>query len=400
MQRGAWHQFGDRSQKLVLEQLQAGVGVGAIISARDLTLDNAADYAQRYRELGANVLIDQQFYIPDFSNTNLTSYPTNPFRNSVSSLRQINAQQLAQLAQAIEQIHATIQTDGIIAPAVVYDGGLPAVADLNSRLFATAKAVGDARGLPTYATVVLGRSVTSSDSALLDVMGQATALAADGWYFGYEFSPGRLPSSYDEVYRCCVAALTLACTGRPVLHAYAGPLGLLSLGCACTGVGVGHWQNLWGFTRERWEPPAGQGGGGGDAPPRFFSTALWGTIVYPDEVVQLPATIQSQVLTQSSYSVQVTAAGTLSWSRWDANKHLVNRICDWVGTAAANNNPRQNAEAAIAVLQRAETLHTQIMSAGVSLRDETNAYQNAWRQAIAQVLRDKSSDYDYLDLIY
>jgi len=33
----------------------------------------------------------------------------------------------------------------------------------------------------------------------------------------------------------------------------------LSLGCACTGVGVGHSQNLWGFTRERWEPPANQG---------------------------------------------------------------------------------------------------------------------------------------------
>ena len=56
MQRGAWHQFGDRSQRLVLEQLQAGVGVGAIISTRDLAMPNAADYAQRYRALGAHCL--------------------------------------------------------------------------------------------------------------------------------------------------------------------------------------------------------------------------------------------------------------------------------------------------------------------------------------------------------
>ena len=36
MRRGAWHQFGDRSQRLVLEQLQGGVGVGAIIAPATL----------------------------------------------------------------------------------------------------------------------------------------------------------------------------------------------------------------------------------------------------------------------------------------------------------------------------------------------------------------------------
>ena len=96
-----------------------------------------------------------------------------------------------------------------------------------------------------------------------------------------------LPSVRETVRRCCVAGLTLACTGKPVLHAYAGPMGLLSFGFGATGVAIGHSQNLWKFTRDRWMPAASQGGGG-DAPARFFSKALWGTIIYPDETSPVP----------------------------------------------------------------------------------------------------------------
>jgi hypothetical protein len=385
---------------LVLEQLQAGVGVGGIISARDLAMSNAADYARHYRSLGASVLIDHQFYVPDFSNAKLASYPTNQFRDSISGLNQVNPEQLAGLAGAIGSIHAAIPADGIIAPAVVYEAARPDIVDLNARLFGAAKAVGDARGLPTYATVVLGRSATSSDRTLAAILAAATALDAAGWYFSYEFSPGRLPTTYDEVYRCCCAALTLACTGKPVLHAYAGPIGLLSLGCGCTGAGVGHSQNLWGFTRERWDPQTNQGGGGGDAPPRFFSTSLWGTIVYPDEVVRLPSAIATQVLTHSSYSAgAVSASGTLQWGRWEANKHLVNQVCQTIGTIATDTSPRQNAQAAAAILQQAVTLHGRIARTGLAMRDDTGAYQNTWLRAIQDIQSSRQSDYDYLDLI-
>ena len=49
MKRGAWHQCGDRSQKLVVEQLTAGHGVGVILSPRDLS-DMAVKYAAQYIE--------------------------------------------------------------------------------------------------------------------------------------------------------------------------------------------------------------------------------------------------------------------------------------------------------------------------------------------------------------
>jgi hypothetical protein len=91
MRRGPWHQCGDRSQKIVREQLEHGTGVGVVISPRDLSLQRAIEYAQDYHDRGAQVLVDQQFYEPAFLNQNLDSYATSEYRRSVSDFRKITA---------------------------------------------------------------------------------------------------------------------------------------------------------------------------------------------------------------------------------------------------------------------------------------------------------------------
>jgi len=390
MRRGAWHQFGDRSQKLVLEQLQQGVGVGVIMSPRDLSCANAQDYAIQYHSLGAEVLVDQQFYVPGFSNNHLSSYATNQFRLAASQLHQLTDNQLADLATALQQVNGSLEADAVIAPAIVYEVGRPDIVSLNAKLFAASKSAGDSLGKPTYATIVLGNSVTSADHTVQAVLSQATALNADGWYYAFEFGSERIPSSRDQVLRCCVAGLALACTGKPVLHAYAGPMGLLSFGFGATGAAVGHSQNLWNFNRGRWAPPGPQGGGG-DAPARLFSAALWGTIVRPDETAQLPQGLANQVLTNSPYITP--------WDRWQANKHLVHTICSVLGTMAAQTDVRLCAQAASSVLVNAVNLHASIASLGLSLRDGTNSYQSNWLSTVNEFLAQHGDDFDYLDLL-
>ena len=396
MKRGAWHQCGDRSQKLVGEQLQQGAGVGVIISPRDLSRTNAIAYAERYRALGAEVLIDNQYYVPEFTNGHFGSYPISKFRQGVSSLNKISDQDLTDFSNELRVDHQELKADAVIAPAVVYQAGRADIEQLNARLFAAAKLVADDLKIPIYATVVLGRSVTASDKTLQTVLSQATALSCDGWYFGFEFEDERLPSVRETVRRCCVAGLTLACTGKPVLHAYAGPMGLLSFGFGATGVAIGHSQNLWKFTRERWMPAASQGGGG-DAPARFFSSSLWGTIIYPDETSQLPAAIRNQVLTPSPFSGPVTS--NLPWSRWDSGKHLVYILAQQISAMAAETDPRKNASAAIAVLNNSLSLHAAIQASNVFLSDNTNAYQANWKAAVEDLLNDNQADFDFLDLL-
>ena len=63
MKRGVWHQLGYNSQSLVEEQLQSGIGVGAIFSPSDLRFELAKSRSTTYRDLGADVLISDEYYL-------------------------------------------------------------------------------------------------------------------------------------------------------------------------------------------------------------------------------------------------------------------------------------------------------------------------------------------------
>jgi len=391
MKHGAWHQFGDRSQKLALEQLQHGAGVGVIISPRDLALDKAMEYAPKYKDAGGDVLYDPQFYVPGALLGKLGTYPTATHRKTVSELHKISDDDLSDLADKLRQISHDLGVAGIVAPAVVYEAGRPDIDGLNQRLFAAAESAGKSLRLPVYATVVLGRSITTSDHTTDSAVSSATALDADGWYFAFEFSVDRVPGSEPDVLRCCRTGLRLAATGKPVLHAYAGPLALLSAGFGATGVGIGHSHKVWQFTRERWEEGTAQGGGA-DAPARYFSNALWGTIIHPDETVQLPPALKAEVLTSSPF--------TSPWNRWQANKHFVHVICSKVDKLYKTATAREAVEAAIDVLSHAVALHTNIAdNLHITLKDDTASYQAAWQDAMNKLLSNYSDDYDYLEML-
>lgn len=397
MRRGTWHQFGHQSQRMVIEQLDHGNGVGVIISPRDLAQNSAITYSQQYRDRGAHVLVDPQFYVPNYTNKNLSSYGIDAYRQSVSQLHQLGNHQFAGLAQQLESINRACAVSGVISPAIPYEAGRPDIARINEELFNIAKQVGDTIGVPTYATVVLGDSTTASQSTMSYALSQATALQCNGWYFSFEFEPVRIPNQLEAVYRCGVACLTLACTGKPVMHAFAGPMALLSFGFGATGAAIGHYQNLWHFNRGRWVSSDDQGGGGGNAPSRLFSKVLWGTVVYPDETVRFSPALRQRIFTPSPYAPSLTTPAP--WPRHTSNKHLIYVIGTTATEIAAIGNPRSSITTAQSILRDAVDLHSQIASPSQPLRDGTNSYQTNWLAAITRLVTDNSSDYDYLDLL-
>jgi len=397
MRRGAWHQCGFNSQIVVRDFIQRGVGVGAILSPKDLSLDNAVSYSEEYRDAGGGVLLDPQFYEPEYSAGKLLSYPMAEFRQSLTALGGLSDAALAGLSAALESENQSLGCDAIIAPAIPYEAARPDIARLNARLFDAAKAAGNALGVPTYATVVLGQSVTTAVVAE-GLLSSATALDADGWYYAFEFNDGeRLPADVDAVFRYCQAGLTLACTGMPVLNAFAGPLANLAFGSGACGAAVGFWQNLWGFSRARFQPAPAQRGGG-DAPPRFFSTPLWGTIVYPDEVLQIDAGLQSQVLSHSPYSAQVQPGLGTRWEKWDSYRHMVHKVMERGQQLADLHDARDAMQQVVGDLRSANRLHAQIVSQGLRLRDGSDSYQPSWASAATRLLTEGADDYDWLEL--
>lgn len=399
MKSGAWHQFGDRSQKLALEQIERGIGVGAVISPRDLARDRAVEYAIQYRDLGVEVLADPQFYLPDSNAGHLSTHETASFRSSVGGLGGIGPAKLSALGDALNRWNSALKTNAVIAPAVIYEAGRPDIVDLNATLLSEACKAGASLGLPTYATVVLGHSVTSSDVTLREMLAAVTALCPDGWYFSFEFREPRVPASQALVRRFLEAGLALACSGKPVLHAFAGPMALLSRCCGIRAVGIGHSQNTWQFTRERWQPTEG-GGGGGAAPPRLFCPALWGTIVYEDEFAQLPLSLRTRIHAPSPYSSQVKPAPPfLPWTKWDANKHLVHSLCVEVSRHISLPSIRAAATSAISVLDNAAALHEEISAEGIDLTDNTDAYIAPWRNALEEYLVSSSHEIDLFEML-
>lgn len=401
--KGIWHQFGHNSQTLALEHLQNGVGVGVIISPRDLKLERAEERSNQYRALSARVLLDYQFYVPDFTNPKLTSYGLDEFRNSVNSLRQISQQDLDALSTTIEEHNRQLATSAVIAPAVLYEANRPERLELNAKLFEAAKRAGDSIGIPTLATVGLAHSSVISPHSISDALSHATGLACDGWYFLFEFSESRIPCDRAEILSCGLACLTLATNLKPVIHAYAGPMALLSFGFGATAAAIGHSQTLWQFDRSRWAAPVEQQGGPGQTAPRFFSSSLWGTVIYSDEVVRIPESTRTVVMTHSPHSQTISdpaTHGTVEWSRHLADKHLVHVVGETAASLAAHTTARSATEGAIDHLSQAASLFTSLQNVPVLLRPESQCiHQSIWRSVMQQLLNDRSDDYDILELM-
>jgi hypothetical protein len=400
LEQGSWHQFGWISQKQVIEQLEKDAGVGVIISPRDLSYANAIDYCEEYRDLGASVLVDPQFYRPGYTNRYLESYPLRRNSISTSKLSDADDSDISLLATEIEKENQKLGADGILSPSVIYEAGVESRLDINLKLFRAAKKAGDSLGVPTYASVVIGNSATKSLSALSQVLAPFTSLDCDGFYLIYEFDQNRIPDGQDEVARFGHTCVTLAATGKPVLHGFAGPMAPLSLAFGASGVGIGHFQNLWQFDRERFEDTDDQGGGG-NAPSRFFSKNLWGTIIWPDELARLPKGVYEEVLTTTDFSTGLAKGRTTtpSWSRHQSGKHFVNLVCE-VGDQLSSLDIKDRVDKVESLLSNSISLHKRIAQLNISLKTESQeTYQSDWIDALKEVASTRRDDYDYIDLL-
>lgn len=396
MQRGAWHQLGWQHQKMVIEQLKNHAGVGVVLSPRDLSFTKAKEYAPLYKAEGAGVVLDPQWHVPGFTNQQLDDYPTAELRGSATDLADISDAALDDLGEKLVSENSALQTDALIAPAIVYAAGRNDIVQLNSRLHETARKAAAELGIPCYGTAFLGESVTNSQHLVEATLSSITALNADGWYFGFEFASERIPSSTDAVYRCLRAALLLVLTGKPVMHAYAGPMGILSFAAGCTAAATGASQKQWRFCPERWEASASTGGNNA-APARYFSRQLWGTIVFPDETALLPIQIQNQIFEATPFAPNPLPQ---TWSKTDATKHLTYSICKGIEAVASSQGYAASRQAAEAMLDTAVAIHSQIaVQHAIQLRDDAACYQANWRAALNILAQNHGDDFEFLELL-
>ncbi|UYN89192.1 MAG: hypothetical protein KIT08_08835 [Anaerolineales bacterium] len=398
MKRGPWHQLGNQGQTIAREHLQNGIGVGVVISEKDLPFNSAKEYSTTFKELNADVLVDHQFYNSSFRHKNFDTYPEKEFRVTLSNMANLSRIGLSGLSKALEENLRQLSVTGVIAPAMKYQAGRNEIVDVNAKLFSAAKAVGDSMGLPTFVTVTVDRSSLDSFSAVERILSDVTSLSGDGWYFSIEFGERRIPASSEKVKMLCRAGLKLAMTGKPVMHAFAGPMSLLSYGFGATAAAIGHSHNLWQFSNERWQILSAPRKGPKKPLRRLFSSNLWGTLVYPNEIVRMNAKLRAEALTSTEYSPSLENLDAV-WKKGQADRHLVASICREIETISRLGGVSEAAKYAINKLAHAESLYGRIKNTVGTLRDSSNAYHSNWKEALENLLIEGKDDLDYLEMI-
>ncbi len=401
MRQGVWHQVGHNLHLRTLAVVKAGIGEGSILSSGDATYDSHKKTAKLLRSAGSQVLIDTQFHTPSLTNPRIETYPYNKYRLALTGQLRAGQPQLDSLAETLEEVNRELRTVAILAPSLIYEPSRPDIVDLNSELFSTAKLVGDSLGTPTIATVGIDSAVAASSIELDNILGHCTSLGADGFYLCYEFPSKLFRATVSDILTFSKTCLKLAACGVPLIHGYAGPLSLLSVGCGAQSVALSPFLSMWAFTKQRLEPSTG--GGDGSQPRRFFSTTLWSRIAIPDDLFFVPQASVSGLLQIHSPFSNVLANSDLSvvkWTKGDSEAHAVWAMGDVLNSLLALKNYRQIARQVIQGLQVAQEWHNHLRELNAHLKaQEETVYHQTWISALTRLLAENSDDFDFLELL-
>jgi len=122
--------------------------------------------------------------------------------------------------------------------------------------------------------------------------------------------------------------------------------------------------------------------------------------VYEDEFALLSAETRAKVLTPSPFSTEVNPNPPyLEWSRWSANKHLVCLLAKHADETLRERDAQRASLRTIDHLKEAQKLHATISSEGVSLTDNTNAYQHPWRAAVESLVSRSEIEFELLRML-
>lgn len=393
MRKGLWHQCGHQSQNIVSDQLAHKNGVGAIISVVNVSRRRAGEIASAYRNAGADILIDLQVYNPGFGNAKLDEYGLAAARQSTGALSALSPRDRKTLSREIRALNSEVGASAVLAPATIYQPERLDIVDINEQLFEAGKSAADALGLPVYATVVLGEGFLKAPDLAESALSRATALAADGWYFAIENNTDPLPRDEDFVWLFVNSILSLACTGLPVLGAFSGPAALLAISAGATGVGVGHWKNLWQFNSGRFE--ISDKNGGAAPAPRYFSSILWSTIVLPDETANLGDALWNKIKVDSPYAPRSASDGL--WTLRHSHNHLLSVLGQQIERRMRAPSLRSLARQSVSDLLEASRTHAQIEKKLGIVRDSSNLHQHVWAGALTRLLSQREGDFAFID---
>jgi hypothetical protein len=81
------------------------------------------------------------------------------------------------------------------------------------------------------------------------------------------------------------------------------------------------------------------------------------------------------------------------------HQHLTTALGTNIQQLATIGSTRSIATTAVTNLEAATALHSQILGLGIEVKDSANLYQRNWSHALTDLMRERASDYDYLEML-
>ena len=234
--------------RALLQQYAAGRDAGVILWPRTLEQEQVERHAREIHAIGASVLFDTCFYVPNTERARILNFP---YWNDVTF--ETGAFTGATGAEFCRRV-IDYQVNILNVTDVLLPGRYTNVRNEEwlamHRLFAdTAADMGLNR--PVYATVALGPDVLRDAASINAILDEVTSYPVQGIYFLYR-TPNDEYLSTDEGFlvNLMIAFLSLTLAGKEVIVGYASQQDLLFAAAGVQTIASGNYRNVRSFSPE------------------------------------------------------------------------------------------------------------------------------------------------------
>jgi hypothetical protein len=386
-------QVGYGRGKKVHDGLNEGLIDGAILSPKDETRDRLEDCVTELRQQHpkAIIMMDPQFYVTTLSVPRAGRLPDYEYYkdNAGLSRTQFSPRQIEGYVEAcLDYQQQSLQgVSYIVSPNILFDDFRDSWSQIALNMAEGAVEHHDTMDdpPPLLVSIVLSEVALRNTTALAEFLDAVSSLEVDGFYVlvhrnssSYELAmePGAMRNLMYLVY--VLARLN----DYEVYVGYSDWIGAFLHAAGATGTATGWHQSLRQFTMARFEPAEG-----GRRPRKRYSSAplLSAPLIQPELEDIFRAGGIGNVLTGSDHDAILRggpAAGALRWTdpisclaHWAAMDHVIDAVS--TGRIAGR------LDAAIQLIDRAETLYNRLRGRGVNFEPNTGpGHLGPWRDAI------------------
>lgn len=224
-----------------VELVSAGVAAGVILSPRVSSPEQLAEHAEEIRDLGGQIHVDPQFYVPATEHSRIRNFP---FWNGIVYDTTAFAEGGAtSFCDRVIEYELELQVNGVLLPGAYTNTGDSEWRDMQA-CFVECGA-GARLDRPVYMTLAVGPDLVANRATFDVVVDEVVSAPVQGVYFLVRHPNDQFLVSDDSfLYGLLDALLSVRLSGKDVIAGYSNQQGLLYASAGVDTIASGNFRNV------------------------------------------------------------------------------------------------------------------------------------------------------------